>query len=226
MEREVVEIVSGVHLIPSRMVNCYLILEPDGITLIDAGMSKANVLKYLTELGRRSTDLKRIIITHSDPDHVSALADLVEATGARVFANGIEARAIADGRASRTLRSRWAALVLKAFLSVFRQKPARVDQLLSDAEELSIAGGLRVVDTPGHTPGHISLYLPTSRVLFCGDSMEAGRDGQLRRTPSGRTWDEVRAKESVRVQQALGAEIVCPGHGPVVRPAAEKFPLG
>lgn len=225
-ERQVVEIVSGVHLIPSRMVNCYLILEPDGVTLIDAGMSNSNVLKYLTDLGIPSTDLKRIIITHSDPDHVTALADLVAASGARVFANAIEAQAIADGRASRLLRSRWAALVLKVFLSIFKQKPARVDQFLGDGEELPIAGGLRVVDTPGHTPGHISLYLPAFKLLFCGDSMEAGRDGRLRRGPSMRTWDEETAKKSVRTQQALGAEIVCPGHGPVVRPAAGKFPIG
>lgn len=219
------EIVSGIHVIPSKMVNCYLILEPDGITLVDAGMSKANVLKYLTGLGRPSTDLKRIIITHSDPDHVSALADLVTASGARVFAHRLEAQAITDGRASRPLNSRWAALVLKVFLTVFRQKPAHVDQLLDDGEELPFAGGLRVVATPGHTPGHISLYSPASRVLFCGDSMEAGRDGRLRRPPSTRTWDEQEAKESVKTQQALGAEIVCAGHGPLVRPAADKFPI-
>jgi glyoxylase-like metal-dependent hydrolase (beta-lactamase superfamily II) len=222
-----VEIVSGVHLIPSRMVNCYLILEPDGVTLIDAGMSSANVLKYLTGLGILPSDLKRIIITHSDPDHVSALADLVTASGALVFANGIEARAIADGLASRPLRSYWAALVLKVFLSIFKQKPARVDQLLDDGEELPIAGGLRVVATPGHTPGHISLYLPAFKVLFCGDSMEAGgRDGRLRRAPTVRTWDEAKAKNAVKTHKALGAEIVCPGHGPVVHPAPEDFPIG
>lgn len=96
-------------------------------------MSAANVLKYLTDLGIEPTDLKRIIITHSDPDHVSALADLVTASGAGVFANEVEARAIADGLASRPLKSRWAALVLKVFLSIFKQKPARVDQLLDTA---------------------------------------------------------------------------------------------
>ncbi len=137
-----------------------------------------------------------------------------------------EAKAIAAARASRPLTSRLAALVLKIFMSIFRQKPARVDQLLSGGQTLSVAGGLQVVDTPGHTPGHISLYVPASAVLFCGDSMEAGRDGRLRLAPSARTWDAEHAKESVRIQQALGAEIVCAGHGPVVRSAADKFPTG
>ncbi|MGA8046578.1 MAG: MBL fold metallo-hydrolase [Dermatophilaceae bacterium] len=81
-----------------------------------------------------------------------------------------------------------------------------------------------MVGTPGHTPGHLSLYAPASRILFCGDSMEAGRDGRLHRAPGARTWDEERAIESVKAQQALGAEIVCPGHGLVVPPAADKFP--
>lgn len=220
------EVIPGIHRIPGSMVNCYLIVEPDGVTLIDAGMSKTKVLKYLTALGKQPADLKRIIITHADPDHVGALADLVEASGARVLASAIEAKAIAAGRASRPLKSRLAALVLKVFMSIFRQKPARVDHLLSGGQTLSVAGVLQVVDTPGHTPGHISLYVPASAVLFCGDSMEAGRDGRLRLAPSARTWDEEHAKESVRIQQALGAEIVCAGHGPVVRSAAGKFPTG
>ncbi|MGA8046509.1 MAG: MBL fold metallo-hydrolase, partial [Dermatophilaceae bacterium] len=166
-------------------------------------------------------DLKRIIITHADPDHVGALADLAAASGAQIYASPIEAQPIAAGRASRPLPSWLARVVVK----ILRTKPARVDQLVDDGQELPIGGGLRVVGTPGHTPGHLSLYVPASGVLFCGDSMEAGRDGRLRRAPGARTWDEEKAIESVETQQALGAEIVCPGHGPVVRPAAEKFPI-
>lgn len=60
------EVIPGIHRIPGSMVNCYLIVEPDGVTLIDAGMSKTKVLKYLTALGKQPADLKRIIITHAD----------------------------------------------------------------------------------------------------------------------------------------------------------------
>ncbi|MGA8046579.1 MAG: MBL fold metallo-hydrolase [Dermatophilaceae bacterium] len=117
------EIVSGIHLIPHWMVNCYLIVEPDGVTLIDAGISERSVLKYLEGLGRPLTDLKRIIITHADPDHVGALADLAAASGAQIYASPIEAQAIAAGRASRPLPSLLARMVVK----ILRTKPARVD---------------------------------------------------------------------------------------------------
>lgn len=218
------EILSNIHLIPSRIVNCYLIVEPAGLTLIDAGISAANVLTYIEGLAKQPTDLKRIIITHADADHIGALAELKASTGALVYSSPIEAQAIAAARLSRTLKPGLQALMFKIVTSIVKVKPARVDELLRDGQELSIAGGLQVVETPGHTPGHISLYAPASGVLFCGDSMSAGRNGRLRCSRGANTWDEEKARESVRIQQALGAEIVCAGHGPVVREAADKFP--
>jgi glyoxylase-like metal-dependent hydrolase (beta-lactamase superfamily II) len=61
-------------------------------------------------------------------------------------------------------------------------------------------------------------------VLFCGDSLVSGEKGLLGSRP-GITWDESRARESERRQAALGARIVCSGHGPVVMDAAGKFPV-
>jgi glyoxylase-like metal-dependent hydrolase (beta-lactamase superfamily II) len=104
-------------------------------------------------------------------------------------------------------------------------KPKRfnVDEILEDGQLLPVAGGLLVVETAGHTPGHMSLFAPASGVLFCGDSMvtdEAGIHGSRPKF----TWDEAMAKEAVRRQATLGARVVCSGHGPVVMDAAGKFP--
>jgi len=85
-------------------------------------------------------------------------------------------------------------------------------------------GGLQVLETPGHTPGHISLFSPAVGVLFCGDSMVSNEKGLLGSRP-GITWDETKARESERKQAGLGARIVCSGHGPVVMDAAGKFPV-
>jgi glyoxylase-like metal-dependent hydrolase (beta-lactamase superfamily II) len=90
---------------------------------------------------------------------------------------------------------------------------------------LSILGGLRVIDTAGHAPGHISLYAPAVKILFCGDSLVAEKDETLRRSRGMNTWDDDQAQASAKVQAALGAEIVCSGHGPAVRKAADKFPI-
>ena len=216
------EINPNVHLIPSGIVNIYLIIEPDGLTLIDTGLAGnfKTILKYIASLGKQPTDLKRIILTHSDGDHVGALAALKAATGARACANPIEARAIETGSISRELNVKGLqALLFKTIAGpLFKAKPAHVDDFIDDGDVLPILGGLRVVATIGHTPGHISLYAPAHKLLFGGDSMVSEKSG-LRVSRGMNTWDEAKAKEAVKIQAALGAEIVCVGHGPVVRGA-------
>jgi glyoxylase-like metal-dependent hydrolase (beta-lactamase superfamily II) len=223
------EISPNVHLIPSSIVNVYLIIDPDGLTLIDTGLAgnAKKVLNYITGLGKQSSDLKRIILTHSDGDHVGALAALKAATGARVFASPIEARAIEAAHPSRELKMKGVQALLFKYIAgpMFRVKPAHVDELINDGDMLPVLGGLHVVATIGHTPGHISLYAPSARILFAGDSMVSEKSG-LRVSRGMNTWDEDKAKEAVKIQAALGAEIVCVGHGPVVRDAAGKFPIG
>jgi glyoxylase-like metal-dependent hydrolase (beta-lactamase superfamily II) len=104
-------------------------------------------------------------------------------------------------------------------------KPARiqVDELLTDGQVLPVLGGLRVVETPGHTPGHISLFAPSLGLLFCGDSIVSGEAG-LRGSSGANNWDQAKSDESVRKQAALGASTICSGHGPVVMDAVGKFP--
>ncbi len=218
------EIIPGVHVIPSSIVNTYLIVEPDGLTLIDTGLfnNGKKIAHYINSLGRTLSDLRRIVITHSDGDHVGSLAELKQASGALVYASGPEAQAIESGRASRRLKGRGlTALVLKVTERLFKFKPAHVDEVISDGQVLPVFD-LHVVGTPGHTPGHISLFAPGSGLLFVGDSLIADENG-LHGSTGGNTWDQAQADESVRKQAALQPKIVCPGHGPVVR--EPRFPV-
>jgi glyoxylase-like metal-dependent hydrolase (beta-lactamase superfamily II) len=136
-------IIPNLHVIPSTIVNVYLIIDPDGLTLIDTGLPghAKKVLKYIAELGRKPTDLKRIIITHADGDHVGALAELKAATGATVYASPIEAQAITEGRSSRPLKP---AGIQKVFMSLlspwFRAKPATVNKTINDGNGLPVLG--------------------------------------------------------------------------------------
>lgn len=221
------EIIPQVHLLSGSFVNFYLIAEPDGLTLIDTGLSRhrKTTLQAISRLGRSPADLKRILITHSDGDHVGALADLKAICGARAYASRLEAQAIEKAKPSRELKMQgWQARLFKLVMPLFKAKPAHVDELLEDGQVLPILGGLRVINTPGHTPGHISLYAPAAKILFCGDSLVAEKNGTLRCSRGMNTWDDDKAQASVKVQAALGAEIVCSGHGPIVREAAGKFP--
>ena len=77
-----------------------------------------------------------------------------------------------------------------------------------DGQILPVLGGLRVIETPGHTPGHISLYSASTGILFCGDSIVSGEAG-LRGSSGANNWDQAKSDESVRKQAALGARILC-----------------
>jgi glyoxylase-like metal-dependent hydrolase (beta-lactamase superfamily II) len=146
-------------------------------------------------------------------------------TGARTYASNIEAGAIASGRPSRQIKSSGFSvrrLMFSLLGPLMKVTPFQVDEILADGQILPALGGLRVVDTAGHTPGHISLFAPSVGVLFCGDSMVTDEKGIH---PPRYIWDDAKAKEAQRRQAALGARIVCPGHGPVIRDAAGKFPL-
>jgi glyoxylase-like metal-dependent hydrolase (beta-lactamase superfamily II) len=219
------EVIPNVHIIPSVVANVYLIIDPEGLTLIDAGLARngKKILKYITDLGHSPQDLRRILITHSDGDHVGGLATLKAASGATVYASPIEAEAIAAGRSSRELKLSRPLRWLVAHTPWFQVRPVPVDETLTDGQALPVLGGLRVVATPGHTPGHISLFAPSASILFPGDSLVSERD-QLHPSREAYSWDQAQALESVRVQAALGARIVCPAHGPVVKDAAGKFP--
>ena len=221
------EILPNVHLIPNIVANPYLLIDPDGLTLIDAGLpgSHRKILRYMSDSGYAPEDLKRILITHADFDHIGGLAALKAATGARIFASPVEAQAMAEGHSSRPLkpRRRVTKLLFDLMTRLFKPASIQVDELLSDGQILPILGGLGVVETPGHTPGHISLFLPSSGVLFCGDSIVSGETG-LRGSRGANNWDQAKSDESVRKQAALGAHILCSGHGPVVMDAAGKFP--
>jgi glyoxylase-like metal-dependent hydrolase (beta-lactamase superfamily II) len=221
------EISPNVHLIPGITANPYLIIDKDGLTLIDAGMpgSRKKILRYLSDLGFAPKDLKRIIITHADFDHVGGLSALKAISGARIYASAVEAEGIAAGHPTRPINTRSA--LLRSLFSLLTKiaKPGRVivDEILSDGQVLPILGGLRVLETIGHTPGHISLFAGSAGILFSGDSVVSDEKG-LYSSREAVTWDRLKADASTQKQAALKPKIVCPGHGPVVLDAEGKFP--
>ncbi len=223
------KIIDNVFVVPGVVANAYILVDTDGLTIIDTGLprSEKKILAYVATLGKSAHDVKRIILTHSDLDHVGGLAALHKLTGARTYASQIEAEAIALGKSSRKIKPsgfsmrRLMFAVLRPFM---KATPFKVEEIMTDGQVLPALGGLRVVDTSGHTPGHISLFAPVVGILFCGDSMVNDETG-IHGSRSGLTWDDAKAREAEKKQAALGAHIVCSGHGPVVMDATGKYPV-
>jgi len=219
------EVIPNVYLISGTVVNCYLIAEPDGLTLIDTGLPsyESKIRKTITALGYTLQDLKNILLTHSDGDHVGSLAALKASSGAKVYASAIEAQAIEAGIPSRKGRLNWIGKILHFPISrFFKAAPCKVDHILTPGQDLPILERLWVVPTPGHTPGHISFYSAAAKILFAGDSVRSAY-GKLICSSGKFTWNEKDAFDSMRLQEAMKPQTVCVGHGPVIRNAVMKF---
>ena len=225
------KIIDDVYLVPGVTANCYIIVGPDGLTMIDTGLpySEKTILRYMVGKGWSARDVRRILITHADLDHYGCLAALQKASGACTYASRLEAAAMAKGRSSRPVeRSINTALqrfLIAIFSRLIKPIPIQVDEILAEGQVLPVLGGLQVVETPGHSPGHLSYFVPSAGILFCGDSMRSDGKKGFRASRSRNDWDHAQANASVRKQAGLGAQIVGPGHGPVVREAEGKFPL-
>jgi len=222
------KIIDNIHIIPNIQANSYLIVEPNGLTIIDTGMpfSEKQTLKYIAGLGCSTEEIKHILITHADLDHYGCLAALKEASGARTYASQPEAEAMANGGSSRPVYrdiGRFHGFMIRLMGKYLKPTPVQVDEILMDGQVLPVLDGLQVVETPGHSPGHLSFYAPSFHVLFCGDSMKSNDKG-LRASRSRNNWDQSQVNGSVMKQSALGAQIVCPGHGPIIRGADIRFP--
>ena len=216
-----------VHVLPLTMVrdgqtmvlNLSLVLDPEqGPTLVDAGLpgQREAITAVLSEAGLELRDLRRIVVTHQDIDHVGSLHDLVRASGARVLAHAIEAPFIDGREAPRFARPEMLAQRPELRAVVERLRPTAVDDVLEDGARLDVAGGMRAIFTPGHTPGHMCLYLERSGTLVAGDALTAG-GGRLQGPNPGATADMATASRSVGRLAALDVRAVVCYHGGVVQ---------
>lgn len=161
--------------------------------LVDAGLAREDAvqakLEYLNEAGL--SRLAYIIVTHAHGDHLAGAPAIQEAVGSTIALHRAEVEA-----ANRAI------------------SPATVGRALEDGEIIEVDGlHLEVIHTPGHSPGHICLFLREHRMLFTGDHV-VGRGTTAISPPQG---DMALYVDSLRRLLGYEAELLCPGHGPVVR---------
>jgi glyoxylase-like metal-dependent hydrolase (beta-lactamase superfamily II) len=156
-------------------VNIFIIEDVEGLTLVDTGVpgSGKKILAAVAKAGKKPQDIKRIILTHCHPDHAGSAAELKELLNIPAWAHSADAALLSQGISGRPMQPspgifNW--IVYQAIIKKMHAiAPVQVDRELKDNEVLPIAGGIRVIHTPGHCAGHICLLAEQDNLLIAGD---------------------------------------------------------
>jgi hydroxyacylglutathione hydrolase len=208
------EIVPGIHMIQGITAHCYLVDNTE-LILIDTGMPKKTkkILRYITDtLERTPSDLKTILLTHCDIDHIGNALELRNITGAKIAAHPQDAQVIA-GKKMRMIPKGGMRILFKLLESFLQVKPFEVDSMINEGDTIS---GLTVLHMPGHTQGSIALYDSKRKVLFIGD-MLGFRDGVVQGPSKSVTMDMEQAYQSIEKLHNLDFTIMLSGHGAPLR---------
>lgn len=165
-------------------VHPVLISDVRDLVMIDCGYpgQLPNLRKLANEQGIDLDRLTKVIITHNDIDHMGSLAELKRAyPKAEIVASHLQAQYISGEKMAIRLQ-----LAQHAYFNATEHRKGEIQKLIdilnsveivdvdhrvSNREIIDVCGGLQIIYTPGHLPGHISVYHIESRSLITGDAL-------------------------------------------------------
>jgi len=201
-------------------MNCFLVLEDDGLTLVDSTMSSPGA-DIETMLKQLSKELRRVALTHAHGDHAGGVAGVRQRFPHVEVSIGERDAPILAG--DKSLRAGEPQTPVKGFFENVDWKP---DRLLKPGDRV---GSLEVVPAPGHTPGHIAFLDTRDRTLIAGDAFQTcagiAVSGVLRPLfpfPAMATWHKPTALASAVALRSLRPSLLAVGHGDSLKqPASE-----
>ena len=219
----------GVFRIPTGVrdsINSFALVDDDGsVTLVDTGLKKApdRIVAGLAAIDKHPQDVTRIVLTHVHLDHAGGAAEMGRRTGAPVLVHGGDHDWARTGRITgandrSTRLGRLFSRTGDGAVEPFEPGPP-----LQDGEVIPVGGGLQVVHTPGHSPGHVSLLHPSTRTLITGDAIfNFGRFGGARLSPAFLCSDFAMTKQTAHRLGELEYDVAGFTHGPELRDGARE----
>ena len=211
------------HRVGNDLVAVYLVDTPEGVTVIDAGLAGqwSDFTAELAAMGRSVDDVRGVVLTHGDSDHIGFAERLRRDHGVPVYVHEADA---ARARGEVSTKPEWGHLKLGAtakFLwyamrkNGLRTTPVAEVVPVHDGDVLDLPGSPRVIGMPGHSPGSIAIHVPAVDAVFVGDALTTrhvltGANGPQ---PAPFTDDPAGAISSLQHLDGLGATWVLPGHG-------------
>ena len=178
------------------IINPTLIWDKETMILVDAGFpgQLPIIREEIEKIGVAFNKLSMVIVTHHDIDHIGGIASILKELpySVKVFVHDDE-KAYINGEklplkvakleANLNLLSEDMKIIYGKLKVGFQNCKVNVDKTLTDGEELQYCGGIKVIFTPGHTLGHICLYLRQSKTLIAGDLLAIEGDRLVKTSP-------------------------------------------
>ena len=202
------EIAKGIEMLQLEfqefVIHPILLWDDEMAVLIDTGFPGQieDIQVEMEKVGVSFDKLKVVILTHQDIDHIGSLPELLQRcrSNIKVYAHELDKPYIEGD------------LPLLKDGNVENRPKGKVSDTVIDGQELPYCGGILILHTPGHTPGHISLYLKQSKILVAGDSMYSV-NGMLGGIHAPTTINIKEAQQSLKKYLNLDIESVVCYHG-------------
>jgi len=214
----------SLHRIGNDIVAAYLVDTPDGVTVIDAGLAGHwnDLVSELATMGRSLDDVRGVVLTHGDSDHIGFAERLRSEQGVPVYVHEADA---ARARGEVSTKPEWGRLRIgptTRFLwyamrkNGLRTTPVAEVVAVHDGDVLDLPGSPRIIGLPGHSPGSIAIHVPAADAVFVGDALTTRHvlTGKHGPQPAPFTDDPDGAIDSLQRLVGLDATWVLPGHGP------------
>lgn len=211
------------HRIGNDIVAAYLVVTDDGVTVVDAGLPGhwKDLVDELTSLGLSPADVKGVVLTHGDADHIGFAERLRRDHGVRVFVHAADAERARTGAKPKVAAGPMRLVPTLGFFAYALRKRAVPTTYVSevvevhDGDVLELPGAPVVIGLPGHSPGSIAVHVPSADAVFVGDALTTrhvltGREGIQ---PAPFTDDPAAALASLDRLAGVRASWVLPGHG-------------